>query len=160
MQETLPGSYMRNLTVDGDLVSPYFPEQQCVDVIIALSNLNISFVTVQNYQFSLNQNLFRQGGTDSLDCYSLLAFQFNATRDLIILGQASIANFNITVDFEDGLIGLTGGVNLTVVNRDYSGRATILVVVFSIIAILAILINFTLDRSRKELATAQKLLKE
>lgn len=46
MQETLPGSYMRNLTVDGDVVSPYFPEQQCVDVIIALSNLNISFVTV------------------------------------------------------------------------------------------------------------------
>ena len=64
------------------------------------------------------------------------------------------------MDFEDGLIGLTGGVSLFIAPVDYSGRATILVVVFSIIAILAIIINFTLDRSRKELATAQKLLKE
>jgi hypothetical protein len=61
------------MTIDGDIVQPYFPEQNCVDVVIALSGLNISFVSVQNYQFSLNQNLFRQGGNGE-DCYSLLAF--------------------------------------------------------------------------------------
>jgi len=43
----------------------------------------------------------------------------------------------------------------------YTGRATILIVVFSIIALLGLVLNFMLDRSRKELAaTAQKLKEE
>ena len=49
---------------------------------------------------------------------------------------------------------MTGGINLTKVPIDFTGRATILIVVFSIIAVLGLIINFTLDRSRKELAAA------
>jgi hypothetical protein len=67
----------------------------------------------------------------------------------------------MSVDFEEKLLGLTGGINLTKTDTVYTGRATILIIVFSIIALLGLVLNFMLDRSRKELAaTAQKLKEE
>lgn len=148
---TLPGSYIRNITVDGDVMQPYFPQTDCSDVAINSAGLNLQFVTEKNFRYNLNQALFRQDGED---CVCRVVFAFNATSDLIILGQPSQYNFNITVDFDNNLIGLSGGINLTPVPVDFKGRVTILVVVFSILTFLGLVINFTLDRARKELEAA------
>jgi hypothetical protein len=127
-------------------------------VAVNAKNLAIEFVSQQNYKFSLNQALFVKDGDD---CILRTAFEFNASSNLLVLGQPAMKNMNITIDYDRGLVGFSNGVDLTVHPLDYSNRVIILMSVFIIIAIAGFAINCSLNMAQKaNLSQAQEKLKQ
>lgn len=114
--------------------------------------LHLRFVTERNFQFQLNQALFKQDGED---CTCRVLFSFSAKENLIVFGQASLYNMNVTVDFDNGLIGFSNGVNLTPTPINYQARVIMMAVVFGIIALISMALSFTIDRAQKAATTKQ-----
>ena len=54
---------------------------------------------------------------------------------------------NISVDFDNFLIGLSNGQDLTPVKIDYTPRVILMAVVFAILALGGFALSFTIDRA-------------
>ena len=144
---TLPGSMTRFTDNSSNIVQVYIPEIDCADVAINSAALAIQFTTLNNYQYTMNQALFRQDGDD---CALMVLFSFNATRDLVIFGLPAMHNLNLTIDYDRGLIGLSNGVNLTQVIINYLPRDALLVVVFLVIAAIGGCISYSISSAKKK----------
>ena len=77
-----------------------------------------------------------------------IIFVYNATRNLIILGQPAFFNMNLSISYERGVIGLSGGKDLTPKKTDFSYRIGIMIGVFTFLAIAAFLLNWSVDKAR------------
>lgn len=130
------------------MFQPFIPNIDCADVAINAQNLEIAFNSSRNFEFKMNQALFRQEGDN---CSLRIVFVYNAPKDLIILGQPAFLNMNITIDYERGLIGLSGGVDRNPVIIRYGPRIGILIGVFVFLALGALALNFSVDRARKQM---------
>lgn len=143
----------KNVTADGSIIQPYFSQTDCADVAVNSKNFGVTFISEQNYQFTLNQALLMREGDD---CVIRVAFQFASTNNLIVLGQPAMKNMNITIDFDNQMIGFNNGVNLTLQVTDFTARVAILLSVFALIALGGFSINFSIERARAAQKEAEK----
>ena len=67
---------------------------------------------------------------------------------MVVLGSPALKNMNFTIDFDENLIGLSGGQDLTTLYTDYTGRVAILVTIFAMIALAGFSINIMIDKAR------------
>ena len=140
----LPGTLLRNL--EPTVWQVYYPQADCADIAINSGNLTVKFQTLNNYEYKMNQALFKQDGED---CALMVLFEFGATTNQVILGIPAMHNMNITIDYDSGLIGLSNGVNLTPIPIDYVSRAIILIIMFTLITLGGCGINYTIERAKK-----------
>ena len=128
----------------------------CADVAINSKQMIVRFLTQKNFLFTMSKNLLRQNGED---CHCLILFKVNATEDVLVLGAPAFASMNISVDYETGRIGLSGGVDLTVRLIDYTPRAALLAIVFTLISLVAYTLAMTtlkLERKEREIEAIEK----
>lgn len=143
LNQMLPGSLIRYLDYNQSTTfQAYIPLIDCADVAINAASAAVEFVTPGNYKFSMNQALFRQDGDD---CLLMVTFTVNATSDLLILGAPAFHNTNISVDFDNSIIGLSNGINLTPIQINYTPRVAILMVVFTLIALCGFCLSRNID---------------
>ncbi len=74
---------------------------------------------------------------------------------MLVLGRPFLQNSNITVDYENGRIGLTNGKDLNPVKINYAPRVIILFVVFSIIAMAMGCLVTTLNKEDLKIKLAR-----
>jgi hypothetical protein len=67
---------------------------------------------------------------------------YNASYDLMVLGRPLLSNSNISINYDDNIMGLSNGKDLNPVKIDYTPRVILLFVSFSLI----ILALWMLDR--------------
>ena len=67
---------------------------------------------------------------------------YNASYDIMVLGKPLLSNSNISINYDDTIIGLSNGKDLNPVKIDYTPRVILLFVSFSLI----ILALWMLDR--------------
>lgn len=67
---------------------------------------------------------------------------YNASYDLMVLGRPLLSNSNISINYDDTIMGLSNGKDLNPVKIDYTPRVILLFVSFSLI----ILALWMLDR--------------
>jgi hypothetical protein len=67
---------------------------------------------------------------------------YNASYDIMVLGRPLLSNSNISINYDDTIIGLSNGKDLNPVKIDYTPRVILLFVSFSLI----ILALWMLDR--------------
>jgi hypothetical protein len=83
---------------------------------------------------------------DGDDCVSQVIFRFGASSNFVVLGETALHNINFTVDYDNGLIGFSNGIDLTPVQVNYTYRVAIMLIIFGIITLLGICMNASLDK--------------
>lgn len=127
------------------------PQTDCADVAINQDAVitSVQWRSKNNYQFTMNQALFKMDGDD---CANMVVFSVNASADLLVLGLPAFFNANVTVDFNQLFIGMSGGVNLIKTPINYTNRVIVMVVIFTLLA----LAGFGLSRSVDVKAASDK----
>lgn len=132
MSESFSGILFRQYEGMEYSLQAYFPLTDCADVAIEFKDKSLQFTTDGNFLFKMNQGIFKLEGES---CVNQLVFIYNASYDLMILGRPLLSNSNISVNYDEGLLGLSNGKDLNPVKINYTPRVIILFVSFSLISL-------------------------
>lgn len=132
MTENFEGILFRQYEGMNNSLQAYFPLTDCADVAIQFKDKSLEFKTDGNFLFKMNQGIFKLEGDT---CVNQLVLIYNASYDLMILGKPLLSNSNISINYDDRLLGLSNGKDLNPVKINYTPRVIILFVSFGLISL-------------------------